>query len=243
MDAYDLVLQALSLHHLFDRKKFVKERQLLRRAMELDPGYAMPYALLADWYSLRFGQGWSASAGQKDAVEADRLAAAAIERDPNNARALAIYGHQRSFMFRDYDRALVFLERALSAAPSSAQAWCYSSPTLSYIGDGKAAIERAEHGLRLSPRDPIAFWYYSALALGHLTQGTYDDAARWSNRAHLENPKYLANLRFLIVSLTRRLRSSVEGTWTWTLGFASPRSPTATHIVTLSGGDGWERCC
>jgi adenylate cyclase len=204
VDAYDLVLQALSLHNLFDRKKFAKERQLLRRAMKLDPDYAMPYALLADWYSLRFGQGWSASAsaGQKDAMEADRLAAAAIDRDPDNVRALAIYGHQRSFMFRDYDRGLVFLERALSVAPSSAQAWCRSSPTFSYIGDGKAAIERAERGLRLSPRDPLAFWYYSALALGHLTQGTYDDAAHWSNRAYLENPGYLANLRFLIVSLT-----------------------------------------
>lgn len=188
MDAYDLVLQALNLHHVLDRKRFAKERQLLRRAMKLDPGYAMPYALLADWYSLRFGQGWSASAGQKDAMEADRLAAAAIERDPNNVRALAIYGHQRSFMFRDYDRALLFLERALSVAPSSAQAWCYSSPTFSYIGDGKAAIERAERGLRLSPRDPLAFWYYSALALGHLTQGTYDAAAHWSNRAYLEVP-------------------------------------------------------
>ena len=185
MDAYDLVLQALNLHHLLDRKRFAKERQLLRRAMKLDPSYAMPYALLAEWYSLRFGQGWSASAGQKDAMEADRLAAAAIERDPNNVRALAIYGHQRSFMFRDYDRALVFLERALSVAPSSAQAWCYSSPTFSYIGDGRAAIERAERGLRLSPRDPLAFWYYSALALGHLTQGTYDAAAHWSNRAYL----------------------------------------------------------
>ena len=196
MDAYDLVLQALGLHHLFDRKMFAKERQLLRRAMKLDPGYAMPYALLAEWYSLRFGQGWSASAGPKDVLEADRLAAAAIERDPNNVRALAIYGHNRSFMFRDYDRAIVFLERALNAAPSSAQAWCYSSPTYSYIGEGKAAIERAERGLRLSPRDPVAFWYYSALALGHLTQGAYADAAHWSNRAYRENPGYLANLRY-----------------------------------------------
>jgi class 3 adenylate cyclase/TolB-like protein/tetratricopeptide (TPR) repeat protein len=201
MDAYDLVLQALGMHHLFDRKMFVKERQLLRRAMKLDPGYAMPYALLAEWYSLRFGQGWSASAGTKDAMEADRLAAAAIERDPDNVRALAIYGHNRSFMFRDYDRAMVFFERALNAAPSSAQAWCYSSPTFSYIGDGKAAIERAERGLRLSPRDPLAFWYYSALSLGHLTQGTYAEAAHWSNRAYRENPGYLANMRFLIVSL------------------------------------------
>ena len=210
IDAYDLVLQALHVHHLLSRKAFSKARQLLRRAMKLEPGYAMPYALMAEWYGLRHGQGWSGS--EDDPLKATRLAAAAIERDPHNIRALVTYGHYRSWLFRDYDRALLYFERALSTAPNSAQAWGYTSPTFSYLGDGKTAIERAERCLRLSPRDPLAFWYHSALALGHLTQGTYDEAAYWSNKAYLENGDYLANIRFLIASLvaTGRITDAAE---------------------------------
>jgi adenylate cyclase len=200
MDAYDHVLQALDLMYRLDLDEFKKARLLLERAMELDPGYAKAYAIAAKWHGLKFGQGWSAEP-EKDASECDRLATAAITRDSGDALALALCGHHKAFLFRDYDRAISLFDRALAASPNSAMAWTLSSPTFSYIGDGAAAIARAERGLRLSPLDPHAFWYQTTLTLAHYAMGQYEAAAEWGRKVAAMKPTFTANLRFLAASL------------------------------------------
>ena len=58
------------------------------------------------------GQGWSTDP-REDAASAVKLASKAIELDAQNALALATYGHLKSYLFHDYDTALVYLDRAL----------------------------------------------------------------------------------------------------------------------------------
>ena len=79
------------------------------------------------------------------------LSAKAIELDPQNALALATYGFVKSFLYRDYDTALGYFDRALSACPNHALAWFLSSPTLSYVGRSEQAMKNAQEALRLSP--------------------------------------------------------------------------------------------
>ena len=76
-----------------------------------------------------------------------------------------------------------------------------SSPTYSYLGDGPAAIARAERGLRLSPLDPHAFWYQTTLTLAHYAMGNYAEAAEWGRKVAAKKPTFTANLRFLAASL------------------------------------------
>jgi adenylate cyclase len=206
MDAYDHTLQALDLMYRLNLDDFNRARQLLQRAMELDPGYAKAYAMAAKWHGLTFGQGWS-SEPDKDAAETDRLATAAILRDSNDALALALCGHHKAFLFRDYDRAISLFDRALAASPNSAMAWTLSSPTYSYIGDGASAIARAERGLRLSPLDPHAFWYQTTLTLAYYAKGDYAAAAEWGSKVAAMKPTFTANLRFLAASLAALGRS------------------------------------
>ena len=108
--------------------------------------------------------------------------------------------------------AVVAYRTAVRLKPSDAGYRLNLGAALRRTGDLPGAVAALKDATRLSPRDPVAFWYHSALALGHLTQGTYDDAVRWSNRAYQENPRYLANLRFLIVSLaaTGRVQEAEE---------------------------------
>jgi hypothetical protein len=87
---------------------------------------------------------------------AGRTAAAAIERDGNDALALAIFGHVHSFLRKDYDTAVELLERALRARPNCAMAWTLSSATCGYLGQGATAVLRAEHGLRGA--DALRIW-------------------------------------------------------------------------------------
>jgi len=191
MDAYDHFLQALSLLFRLERADFANAGALLRRAIALDDSYATSYALAAEWHGLRIGQGWSPDP-EADRREAMRLAQAAVDRDANNIRAITLLAHYKSYLFNDYDGALILFERALRTSPHNAWAWGLSAPTHSYIGDGHGAIARTERALRLSPRDLLAFYYHTSLCIAHYTVGAYEEAAQWGQIALSENPRFTA---------------------------------------------------
>jgi DNA-binding SARP family transcriptional activator/TolB-like protein/Tfp pilus assembly protein PilF len=200
MTAYDLVLQARDFIFRLNRESLEIASSLLSRAILLDPHYAMAYAVMADLLNLRIGQGWSHHV-MSDAQAVDRLARTAIESDPYNARALAIQGHNRSYMFRDYDAALILFDRTTEAAPNDATGWMWSACTYAYIGDGKGAVARAQRALRLSPRDTFLFRFHTSLCLAHYTNGTYEEAIYWGRLGIQDAPQYTANLRFTAAAL------------------------------------------
>jgi adenylate cyclase len=201
-DAYELVLQAMHLLYRYDTKDMDTARALLLQATERDPQYSLPWALLAKWYIVRIGQGYSADEDlAKDSAEAARYASLALDRSGTNPVALAIFGHVQSFLFGNFQRAIEAFDRAITGCPNSAIAWSLSSPTYSYLGDGPTAIKRAEHGLRLSPLDPHASFYQTALTLAHYVNGTYEEAIRWGRRTLAMSPRLTANMRPLIASL------------------------------------------
>ena len=200
MEAYDCVLRALAQIYRLKPDDFAEARNWLEKATALDPGYATPYALLAIWHSIRFGQGWSSDPAA-DLAEVMRLASAAVERDSFDAMALALCGHAKSLLLHEFDEAISLFDRALAASPNSAVAWTRSSPTYSYLGDSREAIRRAEQGLRLSPFDPHVFFAHSILGLGYYVAGDYEEAVRWGRIAREENAQFTANLRFLAASL------------------------------------------
>lgn len=199
-DAYELVLQAMHLLYRYDPKDMDAARALLLQATERDPQYALPWALLAKWHIVRIGQGYSTDA-LKDSAEAARYASLALDRHATNPLALAIFGHVQAFLFGHFQEAIEAFDRAISGCPNSAIAWSLSSPTYSYLGDGPTAINRAEHGQRLSPLDPHASFYQTALTLAHYVNTTYEEAIRWGRRTLAISPRFTANMRPLIASL------------------------------------------
>jgi adenylate cyclase len=199
-NAYDHTLRALHIINSLEKNTFMQARDYLQQAMEEDPEFAMPVAWTARWYSLYVGQGWSTDP-VADRAKALEFAAKAIDQDPQNALALATYGHLQSFLFHDYDSALVYFDRALGACPNHSLAWFLSSPTLSYIGRGEEAIKRADQALRLSPLDRNLFTYYSSLNLAYYALGSYEEAVKWGKLSASENPLYTANLRYLAAAL------------------------------------------
>jgi TolB-like protein/class 3 adenylate cyclase len=200
MTAYDLVLQAVDLIYRMNHADFVRAGPLLQRAIEADDGYATAYAYSALWKIHNINQGWTTN--QKvDAEEALRLAAAAIDRDPADGFALAVYGHGTSQQLRDYRAGMELFDRALAAAPGNAMVWTLSSGVYSYMGNGSAAIERAEKGLRLSPVDRQSFFYLLFLTLAHYVNGTFEESVIWGRKSMSLNPRLCSNHRWLIGSL------------------------------------------
>src|SRR4030095_15856218 len=183
-----------------DYQSFSRARGLLQQAMAHDPGYAPAYSYAAYWHMFRIGQGWSPDT-RADVDEPARTAAAAIERDPDDALALAIYGHVQSFLMKDYDTAVEYLDRALAAGPSCELAWTMSSATCGYLGEGALGGLRAEQGLRLSPLDSHVFFHEHILSQAHYINGNYDEAIAWGRKAAQHNVRLTSNLRVLAATL------------------------------------------
>ena len=197
--AYDHMLRGMHLVHSLDAREFKLSLDCFHRAIADDPFFSMPFAWIAFWHSLNVGQGQAADADD-DIGRAGLMAARAIELDGNNALALAIYGHVKSYLFHQYDLGLVYLERAISACPNSPLARLYLSATLAYTGSGKEAVVQAMHGLRLSPLDRSIFHTYTILCLAHYSDGNFDEAIRWGRVANAANPRFTAAHRLLISS-------------------------------------------
>jgi len=199
-ESYDYLLQAIYRMYKLTEEDFRQAKLFLQRAIELDDQYALAYAYLAKWYILYIGEGRSSDI-QVDSHEALRLSKLALECNPSDPLALAVYGHINSFLFADYDAALNAFDRAIASCHSSAVAWGWSASTYCYLGDGPTAIARATHALALSPLDPFAYFYMSALTNAHYTNGTFEDAVHWGRKTMTSAPRYVGNLRLLIVSL------------------------------------------
>ena len=156
--------------------------------------------MLADWYVLRIGQGWS-----EDPIADTGASAAsaqlAVSHDGMNVRALSLQAHTKSFLQRDYDGAIQLLDKAVEVAPNDAAGWMWGASTRAYVGDGHGSVRNAERALRLSPQDPFAFRFYSSLCLAHYTDGAYDEAAHWGELGLKASPTYTSNIRFTIASL------------------------------------------
>ncbi|MFI5014972.1 MAG: adenylate/guanylate cyclase domain-containing protein [Hyphomicrobiales bacterium] len=199
--AYDYTLKALDVINSLDHRTFHTAREFLDAAMEADRNFAMPCAWAARWHNILIGQGWS-SDRREDAAKAIELAERAIGLDRRNALALATCGHLKSFLFHDYDTALVYFDQALAACPNSSLAWIHSAATLAYVGRSEQAIRHAERGLRLSPFDQSLFYYYMVLGLAHYANNSFEAAVKWGKMSASENPNYTANLRVLAASLS-----------------------------------------
>ena len=136
-----------------------------------------------------------------DPAAAARLAGEALERDHNDAVALAIQGQTLSFTRRDYSAARYFLDRAIAVGPSASLAWTLSSTTHGSTGDGESAVAHAMRGLQLSQRDPFVFFTEHMVSQGHYVAGDFAEAVRWGRKAHASNPMLTSNLCTLAAAL------------------------------------------
>ncbi|MBR0673883.1 winged helix-turn-helix domain-containing protein [Neoroseomonas soli] len=198
--AYQMMLQARRLIFRMERAAFEEAGDLLHRAAARDPGFTAIHAAIADWHSLRVGQGWSPDrAADTEALEA--AVEAALARDAANARALALLGHNHTILRRRYEEAVALFDRALAAAPNDAETWMWTSPTYAWMGEGEEAVRRAERAIALSPDDPLIFRYEHFLSIAHYASERHEEAAEWGLRSLRSNPNYTSNLRVTAAAL------------------------------------------
>jgi len=200
LTAYDLVLRALDRFHRLDRESFDQAREVFQQAIIADPSSALAYGYLSWWHALRLAQGWSSDV-EFDRASAAKAGLAAVERDPNDALALAAHGYELGYGQRDFAAAEVHLNRAVAISPSCALAWCFGAAIRCWTDRGPEAVEWGERAIRLAPHDNFAFLYEHILSQAYYTAGNLDAAISWGQRSAVANPRHAANLRTIVASL------------------------------------------
>ncbi len=204
--AYDLVLRAIPALYQLEEQAFLAAGHGLERAVALDPGSAAAHAWLAYWHIFLVGQGWNAAAEPPLArdtamARAGALAERAVRLDPADARALTIAGHVRAFLHRDVDGAMELHDRALGLNPNLPLAWAFSGLAESYRGRHEEAIRRIAQARRLSPFDPNAFYYDTALMVPHLMLKRFGAVVEMGRRAVALNPTLSSTYKLLLSAL------------------------------------------
>lgn len=157
---------------------------LLRRAIELDSGFAAAHARLARTYAFSLTNTNTAAAvpaAERPGVEARALnhARIAIGIDPDTPDAYVARGLLATANWR-WTEAETALKRATEAGqPYSGVAFNVYGILLSVLGRHDEAIALAKRALALDPLDPNAGWY--AFHLGYA--GRYAEAAAVFERA------------------------------------------------------------
>ncbi len=173
LDAWDLVMRALSHYWRVTRQDNVVAQALLEKAISIDPNYGQALGVLATSYTFSAHMGWIDMAAAMAKAEGSALAAVrADSQDPWAHNALA---HVHLFA-RRFDDSLAEFEAALALNPNFALAQGYYGLTLAYCGRWQEAAEAARRASRLSPRDPFAAVYYGILAYSQFVGRNYDEA-------------------------------------------------------------------
>jgi adenylate cyclase len=170
LEAYDYVLRARSLVQRPTRAGSVEARELLRRAIEIDPSSAPAHAVLGHTHYLAVAMGWSQSPAQSLA-RAEEEARQALALDPGQTRAYVTLAHVH-LLHNRHAEAAEELQRALAINPSDAYALAGRGNVLMWIGETRTAIENLEHALRIDPSlDAID---RIALGIAYYLDGRYD---------------------------------------------------------------------
>lgn len=199
LDAYDLYLRALPALYSMTREGNTECRELVGRAISLDPGFAAAHVLLARGLDYAIGQGWF-TAEEQGAASLQALQVA-CRLDSQNADALASHGRVLAYLGGSHDEALALVRQAVAINPNSAFVWHYSGWTHLYAHDSTTAIDHLEKAIRLNPRDPLGFQAWNGIAIALIQLERDGEAVEAAQRAVRSNPHFHSAWRALASSL------------------------------------------
>jgi TolB-like protein/cytochrome c-type biogenesis protein CcmH/NrfG len=194
MDAWDLVMRALSHYWRVTREDNVVAQALLEKAIAIDPNYGQALGLLATSYTFAAHMGWIDMAAAMPIAE--RAALAAISADSEDPWAHNALGHVNLFA-RRFEDSLTEFESALRLNPNFALAQGYYGLSLSYSGRWQDADAAARRAMRLSPRDPYSPVYMGIAAYAQFLGGNYQEAIRLARESLRQRSDFVGAHRVL----------------------------------------------
>ena len=199
LEAYTLLIAAVALLHRLSPQAFDRAQALLQTVIERAPRQAAPHAWLAKWHVMRVQQGWSVDA-RSEGHAALECTKRALEADPHCSLALTIDGLVNTNLLKRLDIAEERYETALQVNPNDSLAWLLKGTLHAFKGEGKMAVEHTQHALKLSPLDPLRYYYDSLAATAALAAGQYERAIKLAENSLRANRTHTSTLRAIVIA-------------------------------------------
>jgi len=189
LDAYDYYLRGMASFHRATREAIDEALPCFRKAFERDPDYAAAYGMAAWCVFWRKLNGWMDDRA-REMEEGAQLARRAVELGKNDAIALTRGGHALGHFGGELNGCIALVDKALVLNPNLAAAWFLGAFQRIARGEPDVAIERLQHGMRLSPLDPEMVRMQAGMAAAHLIAGRFEVASSWAEKALRELPGF-----------------------------------------------------
>jgi len=194
-EAYDLTIRAREAMLRFSPESMIEARSLLDRALALDPGFSVAYAVLAMVHAAEYVNGYN-QVGEDHLEKGKAFAQKALELDPDETWAYQAMA-MNNLWHKDYAAAEAAARRSIELAPNYVGGSISLGQVLDFTGRHAAAIDILEHALRLDPDFDMTLHLIGRAQLG---LGRYAEAGQSFKRRLLRNPRsdmsraYLASL-------------------------------------------------
>ena len=201
VEAYKFYLRGRSFWNKRTPMDFDSAETNYKKAIKLDPDYALAYAGIADCYTYNYS-----GMSQLEAIPIARgYADKALSIDSNLSEGLTSLGFIQHNFDYDWAQSKVTLEKAIQLDPNNSTAHLYYGNLLQYTGNTKDGLKEVEKAVGL---DPLAFganwvlgrnYYFAAENEKAITQfkkteeiaGKAQDVVSWSlGYAYVENKMY-----------------------------------------------------
>jgi adenylate cyclase len=207
LTAYDFYLRAMQQWYPTTREGLAEAIRLARRALELDPRFALVAALAGQCHQLNVVLGY-ASDPQFERNEAMRLLHLALSLDDGDPETLARASLITAFMVGYRESAIEMADRAVALNPNSFLAWTARGWAYLLAGQPEEAVRSFERAIRMSPVDPLLHRAFAALGTAFIELGRFDEAIATGKKAQRQNPSYSPAYRCLASAFAHLARDA-----------------------------------
>jgi len=197
--AYDHYMRGIASTYQWTNESTSEALRQYRKAIALDPKFALAYALATCCFSWRKANGWMTDPAGETA-ETKLLVEQATRLSHDDAQVLGWSGAALAFVVGEIDEGIALIDRALRLNPNLMDAWLSSGLARLVTGEWETVIDHMARAMRLSPFDPMLFLMQQGTATAYFFTGRYDEAAGWAAKSIAEYPMFPSAWRIAAAS-------------------------------------------
>jgi adenylate cyclase len=172
VEAWALGMKAWRVQIKYSRENNAKAREILERALKIDPNFPLLWITLGHTHMLDARFAWTKSQA-KSIKRCIEFYEKALALDPENPLAHGLLGAVYVFQ-RKYDEAIDEGQKAIALNPNYADGYAILSQTMRYAGRFEEALELTKKAIRLCPIPRV--FYTITLVAAYIMLERYEEA-------------------------------------------------------------------